>query len=325
MLRRTFFILAIAALIGTPLCQGHAQSFPSRNITLVVPSAAGGFADVIARLLAPEMQRVLAKQIIIDNRSGSVGIGNVTRAKPDGHTLLLATASVTVTHEAARAIGQVPPYEFSQLAPIAMTTADSSVFLVRRDAPWKSAKELFEDARKRPGQISYSSSGTFGSSHLAGELAARSAQASLMHIPYRGGAPSMTALLTQDVDFTIQSPIVASQNIATGAVRAIAATGHERLRSMPDLPTLKEQGIDVEILFWSALFAPVQTPPAIRDQILAAVKDALASGELRDRIERSGAEVYFRHGPELNRFLADESTRMTTIVRELVGKNAKPD
>jgi len=321
MRRRAFSAWAISVLTALSIPPAGAEPFPVRNITLIVPSAPGGFADTIARLLAPAMQRVLQQQIIIDNRSGAgIGIGSVARAEPDGYTLLLAPASVTVIHEAARALGQKPPYEFSQLAPIATITADASVLLVRSDAPWKTAQDLFADARKRPGQISYASSGTFGSSHLVGEIAARAAHATLTHVPYRGGAPSMTALLTHDVDFTIQSPIVASQNIATGAVRAIATTGRERLRSMPDLPTLREQGIDADVYFWSALFAPAKTPPAVLDTILAAVKEALASAELQSRIGNAGAEIHFLHGQELERFLAAENSRMTEIVRELTVK-----
>ena len=321
MQRRSLSAWVVGVLTALSISRAGADTFPTRNITLIVPSAPGGFADTIARLLAPGMQAVLQKQVIVDSRSGAgIGIGSVARAEPDGHTLLLAPASVTVIHEAARALGQKPPYEFSQLAPIAMITADASVLLVRNDAPWRSAQELFADARKRPGQISYASSGIFGSSHLVGEMTARAAHATLTHVPYRGGAPSMTALLTHDVDFTIQSPIVAIQNIATGAVRPIATTGRERLRSMPDLPTLREQGIGVDIYFWSALFAPAKTPPAVLKTIFAAVKEALASAELQSRIEKSGAEIRFLYGPELDRFLVAESSRMTEIVKELAIK-----
>lgn len=305
-------------MIAVSISQAAADTFPSRNITLIVPSAAGGFADTIARYLANAMQKTLKKQIIVDNRSnGTVAFVSVARAEPDGYTLLLSPPSVTVLHEATRALGEKPPYEFNQFAPIAMITADASVILVRSDATWKTAQELFADARSRPGQISYASSGTFGSSHLAAERAARAANATLLHVPYRGGAPSMTALLTRDVDFTIQSPIVTSQNIATGAVRAIATTGPERLPSLPDVPTLKEQGIDVVDIIWSALFAPAKTPPATIEIIRAAVKDALASDELQRQIEKSGAEIHPLYGKDMEQFLAEESPRMTAIVREL--------
>jgi tripartite-type tricarboxylate transporter receptor subunit TctC len=317
-------VLSIVAILVLSLSalQARAQPFPSRNITLVVPSVAGGFADTIARLLAPSMQKALQRQVLVDNRSGAgAAIGSVARAEPDGHTLLLVSSSVTVIHEAARALGQKPPYEFSQLAPIAMITADASVVLVRNDAPWKTAKELFADAKNRPGQVSYASSGTFGSSHLIAEVVAQAVEAKLMHVPYRGGAPSMTALLTHDVDFTIQSPIVASQNAATGAVRAIGVTGRERVRSMPDVPTLKEQGVDAEVLFWSALFAPAEVPLSVREKILAALKEAMTSDGLRNQIERSGAEIHFLYGEDLERVLADESVRMTKIVKELAAKN----
>jgi len=311
---------AAAAFLSSPASANDV--YPSRNITMIVPFAPGGFADTVARLVAPEMEKALQKPVVVENRSGTgAGIASAARADADGYTVLMALNSVTVIPESARASGQKPPYELSQLAPIALITADPSVFLVRPDAPWKTLAELIADARKRPGAISYASSGSFGVSHLTAEAAAKAAGAKLLHVPYRGGAPSMTALLSKDVDFTIQSPPVANQNIAAGNARALAVSTANRAKSMPGTPSLKEEGIDVDVPFWSALFVPAETPAPVRAKLLDALKQAMASDELRQKLAAAGTEVRFLHGAEFEKFLAKEAADMSALVKELSLKN----
>lgn len=169
--------------------------------------------------------------------------------------------------------------------------------------------------------MSYASSGTFGSSHITAEIIAKAAGVKLLHVPYRGGAPSMAALLSKDVDFTIQSTAVASQNVAAGNARPLGSISANRAKSMPDVPSFKEQGLDVDFLIWSALFAPADTPPALRSRILDTVKQAMATEELRKRLEASGSEIRFMYGAELDKYIAQDVAEMAQLVKEISLKN----
>lgn len=313
----------VLALIAFSASAAFASDpFPTRNVTVVVPYAPGGIADTTARIVAPALEKIWQKPVVIENRPGTAGaIASVARAEPDGYTILMGLNSITVMPESMKASGQKPAYELSQLAPIAMFTADPSILLVRPDSPWKSVDDLIAEARKRPGEVSYASSGTFGVSHINAESLAKSVGIKLLHVPYRGGAPSLAALLSKDVDFTIQSPTVANQNVKAGTVRALGAIAFNRAKSMPDTPALKEQGIDLDLLTWSALFVPAATPAAIRDRILDTVKQAMATEELRTRLEASGAEIRFLHGAELEKYIAQEAAAMARLVKDISLKN----
>lgn len=315
--------IALAAIaIAAPMLAHAADDFPARNVTMVVPYAPGGIADTTARIVAPALEKIWQKPVVIENRPGTAAaIAAVARAEPDGYTILMALSSLIVAPESMKASGQKPTYEMSQLAPIAMFTADPSILLVRPDSPWKNAADLIAEAKKRPGEVSYASSGTFGSSHITAELMAKAAGVKLLHVPYRGGAPSLAALLSKDVDFTIQSPTVANQNVAAGNARALGAVAASRAKSMPDVPSFKEQGLDVDILIWSALFVPADTPPALKSRILDTVKQAMATEELRKRIEASGAEIRFMHGPELEKYIARDAAEMAQLVKDISLKN----
>jgi tripartite-type tricarboxylate transporter receptor subunit TctC len=315
--------LALAAFaLFAPSLAVASDAFPARNVTMVVPYAPGGIADTTARIVAPALEKIWQKPVVIENRPGTAAaIAGVARADPDGHTILMALSSITVMPESMKASGQKPAYEMAQLVPIAMFTADPSILLVRPDAPWKTAADLIAEAKKRPGEVSYASSGTFGSSHITAELMAKTAGVKLLHVPYRGGAPSMAALLSKDVDFTIQSPTVANQNVAAGNARALGAVAATRARSMSSVPSFKEQGLDVDILIWSALFVSAETPAALRSQILETVKQAMATEELRKRLEASGAEIRFMHGPELEKYIARDEAEMAQLVKDISLKN----
>jgi tripartite-type tricarboxylate transporter receptor subunit TctC len=321
-MRSSFRAIVAFAVAMLPVQAIASDTYPSRTVTVVVPYAPGGIADTTARIVAPSIEKVLQKPVVIENRPGTAaGIAGVARAEPDGHTILMALNSITVMPESMRASGQKPAYEMSQLAPIAMFTADPSILLVRPDAPWKTADDLFADARKRPGEISYASSGTFGVSHMTAEAMAKAVGVKFLHVPYRGGAPSLTALLSKDVDFTIQSPTVANQNVKAGHVRALGSIAASRARSMPDTPSFKEQGVDIDIVTWSAFFVPVDTPQAVRAKILDAVKQAMATGDLRSKLEGSGAQIRFMHGPELEAFVVKETADMAQLVNAISLKN----
>src|SRR5262249_53951030 len=192
--------LATAALTRASLAQGI---YPNRNITMIVPFPAGGQADLAARPVALALERILGRPVIVDNRAGGAGgsIGNAqaARAEPDGYTLLMTLSSLAVLPEADRLFDRPVAYEVSQFAPIARVLADPTLLAVPASAPWKSLAEFVDDAKKRPGQIPYGSSGPYGTLHVAMEMFAASAGIKLLHVPFRGAGPALTARLSGTV------------------------------------------------------------------------------------------------------------------------------
>jgi tripartite-type tricarboxylate transporter receptor subunit TctC len=313
---------AIVALLGVIAATGGAvaQTYPTRPITMVVAFPPGGFADITARPLAIPLGRELGQTVVVENRGGAGGaVGNalVARAKPDGYTLLMALSSIAVIPEAERLAGRPVPYEMAQFTPIALIAAEPNVVLVRPEARWKTLADLIADAKARPGQISYSSSGLNGVIHLGVEIFSHAAQVKFLHAPYQGGGPSMNALLVGEVDFTSQSPSVALPQVTGGKVRPLATTGTERSAAFPDTPTLKELGMDAEYIPWAGLFAPANTPPAIIETVRAAVRKSVDDDGFRKAMAALGTPVRYLEGARFDSFVASETRRFADVVRRI--------
>src|SRR5580692_1161135 len=226
-------------------------AWPTHTISMIVPFPAGGQADLAARPVALALEQILGKSVIVDNRAGGAGgaIGNAAaaRAEPDGYTLLMTLSSLAVLPEADRLFDRPPVYEVSQFAPIARVLADPTLLAVPALAPWKTLEEFVADAKRRPGEIRYGSSGPYGTLHVAMEMFAASAGIKLLHIPFRGAAPALNVILTGTVDAVASAPGTLRQQVDDGKMRVLANWGAERIASFPDLPTFKERGYqDVE-------------------------------------------------------------------------------
>jgi tripartite-type tricarboxylate transporter receptor subunit TctC len=314
-----FAVLGSAALAQAPSA-GPATSYPSRPITVIVPFAPGGIADITARPLAPPMAKALGQNVVIENRAGAggaIGHAYVARAKPDGYTLMMALSSVVIIPESEKVSGRQPSYSMSQFVPIALVSADPTVLLVRTDAPWKTAADLIEDARSRPGGISYSSSGLYGTTHTAQEMLWQAAGVRLLHVPYSGGGPSMTALLAGQVDVTAQAPGVASPHVKGGKVRMLGGWGAQRIKAMPELATMKEQGFDVEFYIWSGLFAPAGTPPDVLAKLRAAVRESVQDTGFRTAMTGMDTPINHLDGTEFESFLDKDSKRLAEVVKRM--------
>jgi tripartite-type tricarboxylate transporter receptor subunit TctC len=188
---------ALPALSGGPAALAQ-ERWPARNLTMIVPYPPGGQADFAGRPVAQALEKILGRGVVVDNRGGAGGaIGNAAAARsaPDGHTLLIGLAVLAVLPEADRLFGRPPSYEIKQLAPVARILADPALLAVPASAPWKTAKEFIDDAKKRPGAISYGSSGVYGTTHIAMEILAQGADIKLLHVPYRGVGPAVTGML----------------------------------------------------------------------------------------------------------------------------------
>ena len=259
-MNRRELLKAAAALPLAPTAlssAAFAQSpFPSRNVTMIVPFPPGGQADLAARPIALALERILGKPVIVDNRAGggggSVGNAAAARAEPDGHTLLMTLSSLAVLPEADRLFDRPVAYEVSQFAPIARVLADPTLLAVPASSPWKTLQDFVDDAKKRPGEIPYGSSGPYGTLHVAMEMFAASAGIKLLHVPFRGAGPALAALLGGTVQAVASAPGTLKQQVDDGKMRVLANWGAARVPSFPDLPTFRELGYkDVEFYIWA--------------------------------------------------------------------------
>ncbi|HET7888055.1 MAG TPA: tripartite tricarboxylate transporter substrate binding protein, partial [Bradyrhizobium sp.] len=235
-MNRRELLKATAALPLLQLAQPSqaiaAIDWPTHTVSMIVPFPAGGQADLAARPIAHALEQILGKSVIVDNRAGGAGgaIGNAAaaRAEPDGYTLLMTLSSLAVLPEADRLFDRPPVYEVSQFAPVARVLADPTLLAVPASAPWKTLEEFVADAKKRPGEIRYGSSGPYGTLHVAMEMFAASAGIKLLHIPYRGAAPALNAILTGTVDAVASAPGTLRQLVDDGKMRVLANWGAER-------------------------------------------------------------------------------------------------
>jgi tripartite-type tricarboxylate transporter receptor subunit TctC len=321
--RRTILKSLAAAPLWQLAAPAYAQTdWPSRTITIIVPFPAGGQADLAARPVGLALERLLAKPVVVDNRAGGAGgsIGNAqaARAEADGYTLLMTLSSLAVLPEADRLFGRQVAYEMSDFAPVARVLADPTLLAVPASAPWKTLQEFVDDARKRPGQIPYGSSGPYGTLHIAMEMFAASAGIKLQHVPYRGAAPALTGLLSGTVQALASAPGVLKQQADEGKIRVLANWGAERIKSFPDLPTFQELGYkDVEFYIWAGLFAQRALPEPIMTKLRTAMRDAVKAPEVARTFEAAGSPVAYLDAPEFSKFVEADSARLIAAVKKI--------
>ena len=324
----TVFRLALALILGLAAGPVFADDYPSRPVSLVVPFPPGGVADITARPLAPALARALKGNVAIVNKQGAggeVGMQFAATSKPDGYTLLLALSSISIIPEAAKVSGRQPSYTVDQFEPLALFSADPTILVVRTESPWKTAKEFIEDAKKRPGQISFSSSGVHGTLHMAMELLSHAAGIRMKHVPHTGGNPAMTALLGGHVDALASGPAVVLPQIKAGKLRALAGWGDKRVASLPELPTFRELGYpDAEFYIWSGVFAPKGTPEPVLARLREAMKTASNDPEFKAAMEKAETPIVFKQGEEFRKFFEADAKRLIDGVRKVGRIETKP-
>jgi tripartite-type tricarboxylate transporter receptor subunit TctC len=311
--------LARAMLPSTAAAQAI---YPARNITLIVPFPAGGQADLAARPVAVALERILGKAVIVDNRAGGAGgsVGNAAaaRAEPDGHTLLMTLSSLAVLPEADRLFGRPVAYEVSQFAPIARVLADPTLLAVPASAPWKTVQDFIDDAKKRPGEITYGSSGPYGTLHVAMEMFAASADIKLLHVPFRGAGPALTAILGGTVQAIAAAPGTLKPQVDDGKLRVLANWGAQRIASFPDVPTFRELGHkEVEMYIWAGLFGQSALPPSVLNRLREAMAQVMKSPDVLKTFEASGSLVAYQDAPEFAAFIAEDSARLIAAVQKI--------
>ena len=301
---RRAFVAAAGGLALAGAARAQDAPWPSRPLTMVVPFPPGGVADLVGRPVAAALEKQLGQPVVVENRAGAgggLGMQQVARAKPDGHTLLMALSSISILPEADRVLGRAPMYAHRDLVPVARFTADPVVLAVRADAPWKTVADFVDDARRRPGQIPYGSSGNYGT----------------MHVPYTGAGPAVVGLLGGQVDALATGPSSIVQQVKAGKVRVLGSWGDARLASLPDVPTLKEAGFDVAFSQWAGLFVPAGTPEPVVARLRAASRAILADAQMLQRFETLGTPLQYLDAPEFARFYERENDVLSDVVRRI--------
>ncbi|HXV11758.1 MAG TPA: tripartite tricarboxylate transporter substrate binding protein [Burkholderiales bacterium] len=321
-MNKVFCAVALFAVAFT----AWAQDFPSRPITLIVPFPPGGVADLTGRPIAAAMEKVLNQPIAPVNRSGAggkVGYAAAANSKADGYTMLIALSSVSIFPEVDKLFELKPAYEMDQLVPIALLSADPTILVVHPSLPVKTAKEFVALAKKNPNEIGFSSSGIYGTLHIAMEMVIYSAKIKLRHVPFAGGGPAINALLGGHVAALSSGPAAAIRHLRAGKLRALANWGDQRLAALPDLPTWKELGYkDVEFYIWAGLMVPAGTPP----EAVKALRDAARKGAQDAGFKKTMAKletpIRYLDAPDFQKFWDQDAKRLAVTVRR-VGKVQK--
>jgi tripartite-type tricarboxylate transporter receptor subunit TctC len=312
---------AAACLALTACAASFAQdTWPTKPITMIVPFPPGGVADTVARPVSEAMSRALGQTVVVENRAGAgggLGMAQVSKAAPDGYTVMMALSSISIIPEADTILGRSPMFQLSQFMPIARFTADPTVLVVRADARWKTAQEFIAAQKKGDREVTYGSSGNYGTMHVPMEMLKNEANLRLLHIPYTGAGPAVVALLGGQVDAVATGPASVLQYIKAGKVRALAHWGKGRLESMPDVPSFTEIGHPVEFAQWSGLFVPANTPPAVVTKLRAAAKTASTDARVVAAIQGAGSPIQYMDAPEFRTYWDADAKVMVQVVRKI--------
>ena len=315
----------IAVLLALLAGGAQAQDYPTKPITMIVAFPPGGVAELVGRPLAASMEKTLGQPVLIVNRPGAGGAMGTTaaaKAAPDGYTILMTLSSISIFPVSDPMQGRPAPYQISDFMPIALVTADPTVLVVSAASPYRTIQDFVAAARANPGKINYSSSGIFGTLHVAMEMFAGAAGIQLFHVPYQGGGPAVTALLGGQVQALASGPAAAVGQIKGGKMRALAGWGAKRLDLMPELPTFMELGYkDVEFYIWSGVVAPAAIPPNVQHRLRAAVRAAVADPQFTGAMAKVSTPISYLDAPEFKDFWVADAARLRKAVQK-IGKAA---
>lgn len=310
--------LAALGMASVASAQAQAQpAYPVKPIRAIVPFAAGGSTDIMARSLAQKMSEAFGQQVIVDNRGGGGGMIAAVMAKDapaDGYTIFFATISVLSTNVAA--YPKLPYDPLRDYAPITMTATNPMFLVTHPSVPGNTVKEFVAAVRAKPGQFTYSSSGTGGAAHLAVALFASLAKLDMVHVPYKGAAPSMTDLVAGQIHSTFAQPASVLGFAKAGKIKVLGVSSKTRLASWPDAPPVMETVPGYESASWQGVVAPARTPPAILDRLHRTVVASLNTPDLRKRLTDEGSEIGGMPPAEFANYIRAEIAKWSRVVRE---------
>jgi tripartite-type tricarboxylate transporter receptor subunit TctC len=311
----------IVALIAMAVGPAPAQeAYPTRPISIVVAFPPGGLADNTARPVAAALERLLKQPVAVINKAGAAGaVGNqfTATSKPDGYTLLMALVSVSVLPEVDKLFARPQNYTLEQLTGIARVNADPSMLVVRADAPWKTLKDLVEDAKKRSGEIVFTSSGLYGAAHIPMEMFIKAAGIKMRHLPTTGGGPMMNAMLGGHAQAVMTPVSLAASHVKAGKLRLLAHSGTAPVASFPDVPSFKAQGYEVEYTAWAGLVAPKATPPHVIKILREAMREAVKAPEVVSSHAKLETPIAYMDADEFNAWWAKDAARLAEVVKQI--------
>lgn len=316
--RRAALALGLsAASLAAFAVPSSAQQFPDRSVTLVVPFAAGGSTDVVARVIAQKMSEDLGQQVIVENvagAGGNIGADRVARAEPDGYTILMGTVA---THALNPLILATKPYDPEKdFAPVSLLVVVPNVLVVNPELPVKTVPELIELLKANPDKYSYASSGNGTPLHLSGELFKIMTGVSMQHIPYKGAGPALNDVIGNQVPIMFDNLPSSSSHIKGGTLRALGVTTTQRAPSFPDVPTIAEAVPGYETYTWNALFAPANTPKEAVDRLNASAKKVLADSAVVERMKEFSATIVGSTPEELSAHVTAELAKWGPVVKQ---------
>jgi tripartite-type tricarboxylate transporter receptor subunit TctC len=312
-------VVGLGLSIGTPAVQAQTASWPTKPIRFIVANAPGGGLDVVARLTSPAVSTALGQQLIIDNRpgaTGSVAAELTARAAPDGYTILMgAIGNLAVNPHIYKGLGYNPTRD---LAPVTFAVSGSNVLVVHSSVPASTVKELIALARSKPGTLTYGSSGAGNAGHLAAELVSSMAKVKMVHVPYKGGAPAMTALLANEVQLVFASPSTAIPQVKAGRVKGLAVTTAKRSLMLPDLPTIAEAGLPgYECDNWYGIAVTANTPRPVIDRLNAEFGRALTSPDIKEALLKLGLEAAPGTPDAFGKYMKSEYAKWGKLIAEI--------
>jgi tripartite-type tricarboxylate transporter receptor subunit TctC len=322
--RRSFVLGSAAAAAAVATRPADAQAaYPSHPITIINPFPPGGASDVVTRPLAAALEPIVKQPVVIETKAGAagqVGAQFAASAKPDGYTLLSHITSISGFAEVDKLFGRAPKFTRADFIPIARFVADPCVFLVNDKQPYKTLKEFVEDAKKRPDQIIFSSSGLYGALHIPTALFMKAAgDLKLRHLPTNGGGPALTAFLGNNSQVLASSVSAALAQIKAGKARPLALFGGARSKALPDVPTMKELGYNIEYYLWVGMFAPKATPDAVIGFLRDALNKAAHTDQFKGALTNLGQELDYLDQPDFAKFWDADAKRIEAAV-QAIGK-----
>jgi tripartite-type tricarboxylate transporter receptor subunit TctC len=313
--RRQIISLAAAAMSLPALAQ--TSSFPQKPVRIVVPYTTGGSNDVIARLLAQQLQEAWGQPVVVENKpgaAGNIGSSDIAKSAPDGHSLLLTNINIVSMNPGL--IANMPFDPQKDFAPISLLGTTALALVVHPSVAANNVRELIDLARKEPGRLNYASSGNGSPQHMSAEMFKAMTKTSLTHIPYKGAAPAVNDLLAGQVQVTVGVVNQLMPHIRAGKLKALGVTSRKRLAQMPDVPTLDEAGVPgYESEIWLGLAAPAATPPAIIEQINQAVRKAMATADVVSKLQAQGIDVLVSSPDQMRQRGLEDLKRWGDIIR----------
>jgi tripartite-type tricarboxylate transporter receptor subunit TctC len=313
-------ILVFLALSASMVMSGLlalADDYPSRPIRLIIPFPPGGSNDVVGRIVANQLGQKLGQTVFVDNRTGAggiVGTDVAAKATPDGYTLLI----ISIAHAVDPFIYKNEPFDpIKDFAPVAILATGTNVLTVNPDVPVHSLKELLDLAKSKPGFLNYASAGIGSFQNLSGELFKLLAGVDIVHVPYKGGGPSMLAVIAGEAQVMFSSIVQTVPNIQAGRLRALATGGAARSPILPDLPTIAEAGVPNYVASdWWGILAPAGTPAPIIDKLYGTIEEVLRSEDTKRNLDQQGATPLYKSTAEFGAYIKDEMTKWGPVVQK---------